>query len=211
MHAAGPTLKFHGDAVIALTGAPALATLDDGEPLPWWKPIAVRASQVLRIAKASSGCRSYIAIRRGIDVPEYLGSKSTFVLGQFGGHAGRTLRVGDVLPISRPELAVCTTPAPACVPATPPHELVPSYGKHWDIGVLYGPHGAPDFFSEDSIARFFTTDYQVHYNPTAWACGWWVPSPSGRAATAARPGCTHRMCTTACMPSAASTSPAIRR
>ncbi|WP_103791233.1 urea carboxylase [Xanthomonas citri] len=160
----GPTLKFHGDAVIALTGAPALATLDDGEPLPWWKPIAVRASQVLRIAKASSGCRSYIAIRRGIDVPEYLGSKSTFVLGQFGGHAGRTLRVGDVLPISRPEPAVCTTPAPACVPATPPHEMVPSYGKHWDIGVLYGPHGAPDFFSEDSIARFFTTDYQVHYN-----------------------------------------------
>ncbi|KAA9177316.1 urea carboxylase [Delftia sp. BR1] len=160
----GPTLKFHGNAVIALTGAPALATLDNGDPLPWWKPIAVRANQVLRIGKATSGCRSYVAIRRGIDVPDYLGSKSTFVLGQFGGHAGRTLRVGDVLPVSRPDLAACSTPAPAYVPATPPHELVPAYGKHWDIAVLYGPHGAPDFFTEDSMAAFFATDYQVHYN-----------------------------------------------
>lgn len=160
----GPTLKFHGDAVIALTGAPALATLDNGDPLPWWRPIAVRASQVLRIGRASSGCRSYVAIRRGLDVPDYLGSKSTFVLGQFGGHAGRTLRVGDVLSISRPELAACNTPAPAYVPATPPHELIPTYGKHWDIAVLYGPHGAPDFFTPESIATFFGTDYEVHYN-----------------------------------------------
>jgi urea carboxylase len=27
----------------------------------------------------------------------YLGSRATFTLGQFGGHAGRTLRLGDVL------------------------------------------------------------------------------------------------------------------
>jgi urea carboxylase len=32
----------------------------------------------------------------GLDVPDYLGSKSTFTLGQFGGHGGRNLRVGDV-------------------------------------------------------------------------------------------------------------------
>ncbi|MDR2325132.1 MAG: urea carboxylase [Acidovorax sp.] len=160
----GPALKFHGDAVIALTGAPALATLDNGDPLPWWRPIAVRASQVLRIGKASSGCRSYLAVRRGIDVPDYLGSKSTFVLGQFGGHAGRTLRAGDVLPISRPELAACNTPAPCHVPATAPQALVPSYGRHWEIGVLYGPHGAPDFFTEASMDKFFSSDYQVHHN-----------------------------------------------
>ena len=160
----GPTLRFHGDAVIALTGAPATATLDNGDLLPWWKPIAVRASQVLRIGKAVSGCRSYLAVRRGIDVPDYLGSKATFVLGQFGGHAGRTLRMGDVLPISRPEIAACTTPAPSFIAATPPPSLVPVYGRHWEIGVLYGPHGAPDFFTEASIAAFFGTDYQVHYN-----------------------------------------------
>ena len=160
----GPTLRFHGPAVIALTGAPAHASLDDGDPLPWWKPIAVRANQVLRIGRATAGCRSYVAIRRGIDVPDYLGAKATFVLGQFGGHAGRTLRIGDLLPVSRPELASCNTPAPPHVAATPPRELVPAYGKHWRIGVLYGPHGAPDFFTEAAIATFFATDYVVHYN-----------------------------------------------
>jgi urea carboxylase len=160
----GPSLRFHDAAVIALTGAPAVATLDDGEPLPWWQPIEVRANQVLRIGRVSSGCRSYLAIRCGLDVPDYLGSKSTFVLGQFGGHAGRTLRIGDLLPISRPDLDSCNTPAPPYSTAAAPAGLIPRYGKHWDIGVLYGPHGAPDFFTEASIAGFFATDYQVHYN-----------------------------------------------
>jgi len=38
----------------------------------------------------SAGARAYLAIAGGIDVPEYLGSRSTFILGKFGGHAGRT-------------------------------------------------------------------------------------------------------------------------
>ena len=97
---AGPTLRFHGDAVIALTGAQCAATLD-GVPVPMW-PVAVRAGQVLATGRALSGCRMYLAVRDGLDVPVYLGSRSTFALGQFGGHAGRTLRVGDMLPRVRP-------------------------------------------------------------------------------------------------------------
>ena len=100
---AGPTLRFHGDAVIALTGAQCAATLD-GAPVPMWRPVAVRAGQVLATGRALSGCRMYLAVRDGLDVPVYLGSRSTFALGQFGGHAGRTLRVGDMLPRVRPEL-----------------------------------------------------------------------------------------------------------
>ena len=98
---AGPTLRFHGDAVIALTGAQCAATLD-GVPVPMWRPVAVRAGQVLATGRALSGCRMYLAVRDGLDVPVYLGSRSTFALGQFGGHAGRTLRVGDMLPRVRP-------------------------------------------------------------------------------------------------------------
>ncbi|MDA3875548.1 MAG: carboxyltransferase domain-containing protein, partial [Halothiobacillus sp.] len=91
------------------------------------------------------------------DVPDYMGSKSTFTLGQFGGHAGRTLRVGDVLRLNAPgyDLAVCA-PAPA--------SLVPEYDRHWDVAVMYGPHGAPDFFTDADIATFFSTDWEVHYN-----------------------------------------------
>ena len=80
----------------------------------------VEAGQTLATGKASSGCRTYIAVRNGIDVPDYLGSKATFVLGQFGGHGGRTLRKGDVLSICQPQLAGCPTPAPDHEPAPAP-------------------------------------------------------------------------------------------
>lgn len=160
----GPTLRFHGDATIALTGAAMTATLEGGGALPFWTPIPIKAGQVLRLGRAESGCRTYIAIRNGLDVPDYLGSKSTFVLGQFGGHAGRTLRVGDVLPVSRPGSPACTTPAPVLDPAPVPSSLIPAYGKHWDIAVLYGPHGAPDFFKTGAMDTFFGSDYRVHHN-----------------------------------------------
>lgn len=159
----GPTLRFHRDALIALTGAECPTTLD-GETVAYWTPLAVRAGQVLTLGRASSGCRTYLAVRNGLDVPVYLGSRSTFALGQFGGHAGRTLRPGDVLPVSRPELAACTTPAPVSLPQALDPSLIPSYGQTWNIGVLYGPHGAPDFFTEASIEEFFATEWEVHYN-----------------------------------------------
>ncbi|MFW8253891.1 hypothetical protein, partial [Klebsiella pneumoniae] len=85
----------------------------------------------------------------------YLGSRSTFALGQFGGHAGRTLRVADMLTVSQPELAACTTPAPVGLPQPAAENIVPTYGDLWNIGVLYGPHGAPDFFTKESIDTFF--------------------------------------------------------
>ncbi len=157
----GPTLRFHGDAIVALTGAACEATLD-GEPVPMWAPVAVRSGQVLATGRALSGCRSYLAVRNGLDVPVYLGSRSTFALGQFGGHAGRTLRVGDMLPLVRPGLAEA---APAVAePQAAPAGLIPAYGNAWEIGVLYGPHGAPDFFQPEAIDAFFAADWEVHYN-----------------------------------------------
>ncbi|WP_251881014.1 urea carboxylase [Achromobacter sp. Marseille-Q4954] len=158
----GPTLRFHGDAVVALTGATCAATLD-GEPVPMWTPVAVRSGQVLATGRALSGCRSYLAVRHGLDVPVYLGSRSTFALGQFGGHAGRTLRVGDMLPLIRPELADDAA-APVSEPQAAPAALIPAYGNTWEIGVLYGPHGAPDFFRPEAIEAFFAADWEVHYN-----------------------------------------------
>lgn len=159
----GPTLRFHSDTLIALTGARSDALLD-GESVPFWVPVAVKAGQVLVVGKAETGCRGYLAVRNGFDVPVYLGSRSTFVLGQFGGHAGRTLRATDMLPISNPQIVACTTPAPLYPPAAAPAALVPDYPSEWEIGVLYGPHGAPDFFTEDAIEMFFATAWEVHYN-----------------------------------------------
>ena len=157
MTLSGPTLKFNCDTTIALTGAEMKATLD-GNPVSFWQSMHVRAGSVLQLAGIQgAGCRSYLAVHGGFDVPDYLGSKATFSLGKFGGHAGRTLRHGDVLHVNRK--------MPAFIPlATTPAALVPSYNSHWEIGVLYGPHAAPDFFTSEYIATFFATDWKVHYN-----------------------------------------------
>ncbi|WP_309544730.1 urea carboxylase [Alkalilimnicola ehrlichii] len=151
----GPTLKFNCDSVIALAGAAMPATLD-GEPLPYWQPVPVRRGQTLKIgAIDGAGARAYLLVKGGIEAPLYLGSRSTFTLGQFGGHGGRVLRPGDVLHVSEQQLGGEPRPAPG---------LVPDYGSHWELRTLYGPHGAPDFFTPQDIATFFDTDWEVHYN-----------------------------------------------
>lgn len=154
---AGPTLRFNLDTTVALSGAVFESDLD-GNPIPWNQSIHVRAGSVLRIKGVSdAGCRAYLAVAGGITVPEYLGSKSTFALGKFGGHAGRALRHGDVLPVARVK-------EPFGPVLKAPEALLPSMGNHWDIGVLYGPHAAPDFFSPAFIETFFDASWKVHYN-----------------------------------------------
>lgn len=152
----GPTLKFNTDSIIAVTGADLSVTLD-GQPLALWCSHAVRAGSVLRFGSLSgAGCRAYLAVAGGFDTPLYLGSRATFTLGQFGGHAGRTLRTGDVLHLgANPQSQPGRRMAP---------QALPVYTEHWEIAVRYGPHGAPDFFSDADVAMFFATDWEVHYN-----------------------------------------------
>lgn len=152
----GPSLRFHSETVIALTGGDVDATLD-GEPVSMWAPISVKSGQTLIVGRMKTGCRTYVAVRNGFDVPMYLGSRSTFVLGQFGGHAGRTLRQGDLLPLATPSEHQLS-------PQLPPVALIPDYPSLWDIAVLYGPHGAPDFFAPNSIDELFAAEWEVHYN-----------------------------------------------
>ena len=154
---AGPTLRFRSARQFAVTGAPIDLTLD-GTPVPMGQALAVAAGQTLRIGRVTgAGCRAYLSVGGGLDVPAYLGSGSTFTLGQFGGHGGRVLRAGDVLHAGE------TVALPAMDAATAA-ALTPVYGTHWDIGVLVGPHAAPDFFTPEDMTLFFATDWQVHYN-----------------------------------------------
>ncbi len=151
----GPTLKFHGPSVIALIGAPMQATLNDAE-IPFWRAVSVKAGSVLKIIRLTGyGARAYLCIQQGLAVEEYLGSRSTFTLGQFGGYQGRALQRGDVLQIAAQQPGNCQYIA---------EDVIPVYREHWDIHVLYGPHGAPDFFTTQDIETFFNSDWKVHHN-----------------------------------------------
>ncbi len=152
----GPILRFNTDAVVAVTGAAIPVKLDDVAQ-PMCTAILVKAGSTLAIGTiAGAGARSYLAVRGGVQVPEYLGSKSTFTLGQFGGHGGRALRAGDVLhlaPLSDSSAGASLAPELCCdLPAVR------------EIRVIYGPHGAPEYFTEGYIDKFFATDWEVHFN-----------------------------------------------
>ncbi|WP_442679252.1 urea carboxylase [Sphingomonas sp. ASY06-1R] len=153
--ATGPTLQFNAATRICLTGADFNATID-GKPLPRNKPIAVTQGQVLALGRVQGGgMRGYILFAGGLDVPSYLGSVSTFDLGEFGGHGGRRLRVGDTLHLA--------PHPPAVIPGLRTIEQ-PDLGPDWTIRLLYGPHGAPEFFTLDDIETFLSADWRVHYN-----------------------------------------------
>lgn len=152
----GPILRFNTDAVVALTGAAIPVKLDDVAQ-PMCTAIFVPAGSTLAIGTiAGAGARSYLAVRGGVQVPEYLGSKSTFTLGQFGGHGGRALRAGDVL-----HLAPLNDSSAGARLAD---ELCSALPAVRELRVIYGPHGAPEYFTESYIARFFATDWEVHFN-----------------------------------------------
>ncbi|MBI1367605.1 MAG: urea carboxylase [Planctomycetes bacterium] len=153
---AGPTLRFNTRAVICLTGADMNAKLD-GAPVDRYTPIDIPAGATLKLGRITGpGARSYLLIAGGLDVPAYLNSRSTFTLGQFGGHAGRTLRTGDVLHLAHEP----TVSEPRAVG----DDIAPMLTRTWKIGVMDGPHGSPDFFTDRDIEMLFATDWEVHYN-----------------------------------------------
>ncbi|MBX3617762.1 urea carboxylase [Nitrosomonas sp.] len=155
---AGPVLRFNCDSIIAVCGTP-MEVLLDSEPLPQWQAHTVKAGSVLQFGKIrQAGNRAYLAVYGGFQVPDYLGSKATFTLGQFGGHAGRALRAGDVL-----HIPALPSSQPKITQYLPQHSI-PHYSNQWEIAVLYGPHGAPDFFTESDIAHFFAAEWKVHHN-----------------------------------------------
>ncbi|ODN67411.1 urea carboxylase [Methylophaga muralis] len=152
----GPELVFNCSSQIIITGATIEAKLN-GEPIDCWQIYSVSSGDKLTLGQIkAAGTRAYLLVAGGIQCPNYLGSRSTFTLGQFGGHVGRTLKTGDVLHLSDETAVVDLTTTPA--------ELIPEITTHWEIKVIYGPHGAPDFFTEQDIETFFAADWKIHYN-----------------------------------------------
>lgn len=156
----GPSLQFSVATDVVIGGAAIPATVfggsagADGIPVMPWQLVHLEAGQTLTLGRISSGARAYLAVAGGIQCPEYLGSRSTFTLGQFGGHSGRALRVGDVL-----SLASTLSEGNLL-----PDKLKPEISQDWSLRVIYGPHGAPDFFTPADIEAFFGAQWEVHYN-----------------------------------------------
>ncbi|RDW81168.1 putative Allophanate hydrolase [Aspergillus mulundensis] len=155
----GPTLLFHCSTVIAVVGAEAPVYVD-GEEVKMGQPILIRAGQRLAIGTVINGARTYVAVKGGIQTPLVMGSRSTFVTGHLGGHNGRNLRIGDLLPLI-PVNQSDNVDMAARAPSLP---LPSSAAREWIVSVLPGPHGSPAHFTEAGLLKLFTGEWTVHYN-----------------------------------------------
>ncbi len=150
----GPKLSFTSDVVIAVTGGD-LGARRNVEPLPLWQPIHFRAGDVFSFdpGAAGLGARAYLCVAGGIDVEPVMGSRSTDLIGGFGGWQGRPLKAGDELPIGR---AGISRDAILCrrLLVDPP-ELSTSHVAR----VVLGPQA--DRFTDAGIATFLNSEFSV--------------------------------------------------
>jgi antagonist of KipI len=115
----GLQLHLQDDRIVAWFGAEFDVSIG-AAPLPAGRRALVRSDQELKFGRAKIGCRAWLAISSGLDVPIVLGSRSTDLRANFGGFDGRALRDGDVIPLgARPESAAfAKATADKPVPAT---------------------------------------------------------------------------------------------
>jgi urea carboxylase len=147
----GPTLTFQRDGVIAITGADMQPKLD-GQPVPLWESVAVKAGQTLALTSSKIGVRCYIAIAGGIDTPPWLGSRSTFHKAGVGGMQGRALQKGQVVPVAPAKGTPGRKAKPDCRPSF-------ATDKIWTIEVVAGPND--DWVDADGHKRFLSTDWKL--------------------------------------------------
>lgn len=105
----GAAVEFAEDALVALAGADAEATVASAGGIaraaPMWEAVAIRAGETLRIGRigvAGWGVRAYVCVAGGFVVEPALGSASTHLGAGFGGYEGRALRAGDGLRLGAP-------------------------------------------------------------------------------------------------------------
>lgn len=142
----GPRLRFRDATTIALTGADLSAKLNEG-PVPMWRNLKVNEGEILSFGQCRSGCRSYLAIAGGIDVPKVLGSRSTYVKGLLGGYNGRKLMKGDSLKVQRSR-------SQQSEQVTIQSERILSFPREWNIRVILGPQD--DYLDDDFLSEAYS-------------------------------------------------------
>lgn len=147
----GPQLRFDAPAVIAVTGADLGPTLD-GVPVENYRALRVQTGQTLRFTGPKCGCRAYLAVSGGLDVPEVMGSRSTYMKAKIGGWHGRKLEKGDVLPLRAPG----TEPK-----ALENRALAPEFRgrSEYTLRVVMGPQD--DAFTPGGVSAFLSGVYTV--------------------------------------------------
>jgi len=147
----GPSLKFNSNRIIAITGANMSPKLD-GNPIPLWESIEVKANQVLEMEFATIGARSYIAFSGGIISEPWLSSRSTFHKAGVGGIEGKAIQEGQIIPLGESKSVAGRKIKESSMP-------IMSTDKKWAIEVVRGPND--DWVDEKGHKMFLNSEWKL--------------------------------------------------
>lgn len=148
----GPTIEFHDNLIIAITGGNITPKLNEKE-IEMYSTIYVNNGDVLSFGKLVNGCRAYLAVSGGFDTERIMESKSTYLRGKLGGYKGRKLQMEDTLSVnidkSHKYIGVRRIP----------EDLIPVFSNQYTARVIMGPED--DRFSDDGIEAFLNSQYTL--------------------------------------------------
>jgi antagonist of KipI len=161
----GPRLEVRRACRVAVTGADMGLTVN-GQAAPAWTAVELAPGDVVAFRMVTAGCRAYLAVAGGLDLPPALGSRATYLRGRLGGFGGRPLQKGDALPIGEP--------APGGgAGRTVPAERRPAYPDAIECRVVLGPQD--DRFTPEGLAALLGEPYEV--TPQADRMGYRLKGP----------------------------------
>lgn len=150
----GGTYVFEEDTFIAITGADMNPIINGKHSVGMWRAVHVNKGDQIMFNAVKSGCRTYLSVAGGFDVPEVLGSKSTYVRGKLGGFKGRQLKKEDMIPLNK-SYNMSENLAGRFIDVG----FIPQYKEMIELRVVLGPQD--DAFTRQGIADFFSATYKV--------------------------------------------------
>lgn len=148
----GLSLQFEMDTMFALTGAD-LGPLLNNQKVGMYQTVLGKKGDILSFNSVNKGMRAYMAVMGGIDVPQVMGSKSTYLMGKIGGYKGRKLSEGDVIATNK-----LLNPLNYQFRSIP-RDLIPNYTESHEIRVIMGPED--EAFTAKGIEAFLNSPYKL--------------------------------------------------
>jgi antagonist of KipI len=149
----GPRFEVLAETDVAVTGGEAVITVNN-QGAESWCSFRVKPGDVVNIGQVKKGCRIYLGLTGGIDVPVVMGSRSCYVGAKIGGYEGRILAKEDILKRAVGKLLAS--------PRQVPKSLIPVYSSEVYLRAVPGPQD--DFFSREGLGTFFGAQFTVSTN-----------------------------------------------
>jgi antagonist of KipI len=164
----GPEIIWESSSLIAICGGDLSATIN-GVDIPLWRSIYILKGSRLQFGRITKGCRTYLAVAGGLDVPIDMNSRSTYLRAGLGGYSGRALQEGDRISLLSPNPLnrglmnqleyQFVENSFAISPWSVSYDLLPAYDAQPLIQVTTGTEFS--LFDEESLSCFFNELYQV--------------------------------------------------